>query len=69
MHVSQQSPKMLKMALEIFTHALLLFLGLFLKSFRWVPLNYRLSLNSFIEEYIKTSRELRKSNLIKPIIL
>ena len=38
-NVSQQSPKMLKMALEIFIHALLLFLGLFLKSFRWVPLN------------------------------
>ena len=40
-NVSQRaiSQKMLKMALEIFIHALLLFLGLFLKSFRWVPLN------------------------------
>ena len=35
---SQQSPKMLKMASEISVHALLLFLGLFLKISRWVPL-------------------------------
>ena len=35
---SQQSPKMLKMASESFIHALLLFLGLFLKISRWVPL-------------------------------
>ena len=35
---SQQSPKMLKMALESFIHALLLFLGLFLKISRRVPL-------------------------------
>ena len=33
----QQSPKMLKMASESFIHALLLFLGLFLKISRWVP--------------------------------
>ena len=33
---SQQSPKMLKMASESFIHALLLFLGLFLKISRWV---------------------------------
>ena len=39
MFPSVQSPKMLKMALEIVIHALLLFLGLFLKRFRWVPLN------------------------------
>ena len=36
---SQQSPKMLKMASESFIHALLLFLGLFLKISRWVPLS------------------------------
>ena len=36
---SQQSPKMLKMASESFIHALLLFLGLFLKISRWVPLH------------------------------
>ena len=36
---SQQSPKMLKMASESFIHALLLFLGLFHKICRWVPLN------------------------------
>ena len=35
---SQQSPKMLKMASKSFIHALLLFLGLFLKISRWVPL-------------------------------
>ena len=35
---SQQSPKMLKMALESFIHALFLFLGLFLKISRRVPL-------------------------------
>ena len=34
---SQQSPKMNKMALESFIHALLLFLCLFLKISRWVP--------------------------------
>ena len=33
----QQSPKMLKMASESFIHALLLFLGLFLKISLWVP--------------------------------
>ena len=33
----QQSPKILKMASESFIHALLLFLGLFLKISRWVP--------------------------------
>ena len=33
----QQSPKMLKMASESFIHALLLFLGLFLKISSWVP--------------------------------
>ena len=36
---SQQSPKMLKMASESCVHALLLFLGLFLKISPWVPLN------------------------------
>ena len=35
---SQQSPKMLKMASETFIHVLLLFLGLFLKISRCVPL-------------------------------
>ena len=34
----QQSPKMLKIVSENFIHALLLFLGLFLKISRWVPL-------------------------------
>ena len=37
-HFSQQSPKMLKMDSQSFIHALLLFLGLFLKMSRWVPL-------------------------------
>ena len=36
---SQISPKMLKMASESFIHALLLFLSLFLKMSRWVPLS------------------------------
>ena len=36
---SQQSPKMLKKASESFTHALLLFLGLFLKISRLVALS------------------------------
>ena len=35
---SQQSPKMLKMASASFIRVLLLFLGLFLKNFLWVPL-------------------------------
>ena len=35
----QQSPKMLKIVSENFIQALLLFLGLFLKISRWVPLN------------------------------
>ena len=35
----QQSPKMLKIVSENFIHALLLFLGLFLKISRWVPLS------------------------------
>ena len=34
----QQSPKLLKIVSENFIHALLLFLGLFLKISRWVPL-------------------------------
>ena len=34
----QQSPKMLKIVLENFIHALLLFLGRFLNISRWVPL-------------------------------
>ena len=37
----QQSPKMLKIVSEIFIHALLLFLGLFLKISRWMPLKFR----------------------------
>ena len=36
-HFSQQPPRMLKMASGNFIHALLLFLGPFLKIFRWVP--------------------------------
>ena len=36
---SQQCPKMFKITSDIFIHAFLLFLGLFLKFFRWVPLN------------------------------
>jgi len=35
---SQQFPKMLKTASESFIHALLLLLGLSLKTFRWVPM-------------------------------
>ena len=45
-NVSQQSPKMLKMASESFIHALLLFLGLFLKISRWVPLNSQMRVSS-----------------------
>ena len=37
-NVSLQSPKMLMMVSESFIHALLLFLGLFLKISCWVPL-------------------------------
>ena len=37
-HFSQQPPRMLKMASENFIHALLLFLGPFLKICRWVLL-------------------------------
>ena len=36
---SQQSPKMLKIVSENCIHALLLYLGLFLKISRWVPLH------------------------------
>ena len=43
---SQQSPKMLKMASESFIHALLLFLGLFLKISRWLPLQTTPSLRA-----------------------
>ena len=42
LNVFQQSPKMLKMASESLIHALLLFLGLFLKISPWVPLEIRL---------------------------
>ena len=38
LNLSQKSPKILKMASESFIHALLLYLGLFLKIFLWVPL-------------------------------
>ena len=37
-NVSLQTPKMLIMVSESFIHALLLFLGLFLKISCWVPL-------------------------------
>ena len=40
-NVSQQSPKILKMASEGFFHALLLFLRLFLKIYRLVALPFR----------------------------
>ena len=43
---SQQSPKMLKMASESFIHALSLFLGLFLKISRLVPLNSQMTVSS-----------------------
>ena len=43
---SQQSPKMLKMASESFIHVLLLFLALFLKISRWVPLNSQTRVSS-----------------------
>ena len=43
---SQQSPKMLKMASESFIHVLLLFLDLFLKISRWVPLNSQTRVSS-----------------------
>ena len=48
---SQQSPKMLKMASETFIHASLLFLGLFLKISRCVPLiRSQLSFNYLLVE-------------------
>ena len=37
----QQSPKMRKIVSENFIHSLLLFLGLFLKISRWVPLYFK----------------------------
>ena len=37
---SQQSPKMLKIASDVFIRAFLLFLSLFLKIFSWVPLYF-----------------------------
>jgi len=40
-HFPQQSPKMLEMASGSFIHALLLFLGIFLKISRWVPLKHQ----------------------------
>ena len=43
-HFSQHSPKMLKMASESFILTLLMFLGLFLKISRWVPLMSLVSL-------------------------
>ena len=63
MSFSQQSPKMLKMASGSFIHALLLFLGLFLKISRWVPLKL-LCLHSsnnrpktlIIEMYLKVNK-------------
>ena len=45
---SQQSPKILKMASESFIHALLLFLGLFFKISRWVPLYILFAYNLII---------------------
>ena len=49
---SRQSPKMLKMASESFIHALLLFLGLFLKNSRWVLLD--VSSEALTKEKVKT---------------
>ena len=46
MNFSQKSPKMFKIASDIFIHAFLLFLGLFLKIFRWMPLNTETSANA-----------------------
>ena len=42
----QQSPKLLKIVSENFIHALLLFLGLFLKISRWVPLDLMIKTTS-----------------------
>ena len=49
-NMSQQSPKMLKMASESFIHSLLLVLGLFLKISRWVPLYMRFRIMTSVEE-------------------
>ena len=46
---SQQSPKMFKMASESFIHALLLFLCLFLKISRWLPLSL-VTLGSYFQK-------------------
>ena len=45
----QQSPKMPKIVSENFIHALLLFLGHFLKISRWVPLCFIIILDFFSE--------------------
>ena len=60
-NISQQSPKMLKMALEIFIHALLLFLGLFLKSFRWVPPNIDFPWTPSLKNTLKLPESLERS--------
>ena len=60
-NISQQSPKMLKMALEIFIHALLLFLGLFLKSFRWVPLNIDFPWTPSLKNTLKLPESLERA--------
>ena len=60
-NVSQQSPKMLKMALEIFIHALLLLLGLFLKSFRWVPLNIDFPWTPSLKNTLKLPESLERA--------
>ena len=54
MNFSRQSPKMFKIASDIFIHAflLLLFLGLFLKIFRSVPLLNLIS-TGFVEIYFE----------------
>ena len=54
---SQQSPKMLKIVSESCIHALLLFLGLFLKISRWVPLH---ELQRTANEYVTERRIYRR---------
>ena len=49
MNFSQQSPEMFKIASDIFIHAFLFFLGLFLKIFRWVPLLNLITTGPYVE--------------------
>ena len=70
---SQQSPKMLKMASESLIHALLLFLGLFLKISPWVPLEMRLcsqatEINLYPEPYTRACAQSLQKNVLPRLL-